>query len=234
MQAIGYVRVSTAEQGRSGLGLKAQRQAIADFAAREGYAVAAWYSEAESGKGSDALERRPELKAALAAARMIKGPVLVAKLDRLSRDVHFISGLMSQNVEFMASDIGKQENPFMLHVYAAVAQDERRKISERTKAALAKSTKKLGMRGKSKSDQRKIRALAMRAKDKAATARAETLRPQIEWALKDDATLREAAKLLNERGTPSPAGGRWHAPSLLIAARRLGLKKASARRLGLK
>jgi hypothetical protein len=89
---IFYARVSTARQGRSGLGLEAQREAMARFAAAEGFEVAAEYTEVETGKGSDALERRPQLAAALADAKRNKCPIIVAKLDRLSRDVHFISG----------------------------------------------------------------------------------------------------------------------------------------------
>jgi DNA invertase Pin-like site-specific DNA recombinase len=95
---ITYIRVSTSGQGRSGLGIEAQRQTLAHFAAAEGYEVAREFVEVETGKGSDALDRRPQLKAALAAARKLKCHVGVAKLDRLSRDVHFISGLMSHKV----------------------------------------------------------------------------------------------------------------------------------------
>jgi DNA invertase Pin-like site-specific DNA recombinase len=222
--AIGYARVSTAEQGRSGLGLEAQHAAIARFAETEGLSVTQMYEEIETGSGADAIERRPQLAAALKAARKAKVPVLVAKLDRLSRDVHFISGLMAHRVEFVVCDLGRQSDPFVLHLYAALAEKERSMIGERTKTALARSTKMLGMAGKSKTQQRSIRALAMAAKHKAATARAEALRPQIEFALKDGASLRKAAELLNGRGISSPFGGRWHAPSLLIAARRLGLR----------
>src|SRR4029077_18621265 len=88
---ITYVRVSTSQQGRSGLGIEAQRQVLKQFAASEGFTVAREYVEVETGKGSDALDRRPQLKAALAAARKHRCPVAVAKLDRLSRDLHFIS-----------------------------------------------------------------------------------------------------------------------------------------------
>jgi DNA invertase Pin-like site-specific DNA recombinase len=92
---VGYLRVSTDRQGRSGLGIEAQRDAIARFVEAEGYTIAAEHVEVETGKGSDALDRRPELAAALAAVRKAKCPVIVAKLDRLSRDVAFISGLMA-------------------------------------------------------------------------------------------------------------------------------------------
>src|SRR2546429_566072 len=96
--AVGYLRVSTDQQGRSGLGLAAQRTAVQAFADREGFEVPAWFTEVETGKGADALERRPKLAEALRAAKRTRCPVMVAKLDRLSRDVHFISGLMAQQV----------------------------------------------------------------------------------------------------------------------------------------
>src|ERR1700737_2925022 len=130
--AVAYVRVSTAAQGRSGLGLEAQRAAIKDFAEREGIEVEEWFTEAESGSGSDALEKRPQLAAAIGAARKRRAAVLVAKLDRLSRDVHFISGLMAHRVEFVVTSLGRQADPFILHLYAALAEKERALISERT------------------------------------------------------------------------------------------------------
>ena len=95
------------------------------------------FTEAESGKGSDALDRRPQLAAALAAARSRKCPIIVAKLDRLSRDVAFISGLMAQRVPFIVAELGADADPFMLHLYAALAEKERRMIAERTRSALA-------------------------------------------------------------------------------------------------
>src|SRR6185312_11929585 len=95
------------------------------------------FVEAETGKGVDALDRRPQLAAALAAARAAKCSVLVSKLDRLSRDVAFVSGLMAQRVPFMVAELGRDADPFMLHLYAALAEKERRLISERTRAALA-------------------------------------------------------------------------------------------------
>jgi DNA invertase Pin-like site-specific DNA recombinase len=137
-QAVAYTRVSTAEQGRSGLGLEAQRAAIEAFAAREQITILGWFSECQSGKRiSDTLEERPQLRAALEAANAAKAPVLVSKLDRLSRDVHFISGLMAHKVPFLVAELGADVDPFMLHLFAALAEKERAMISQRTKAALA-------------------------------------------------------------------------------------------------
>jgi DNA invertase Pin-like site-specific DNA recombinase len=135
--AIAYYRVSTQRQGRSGLGLEAQRTAVAQFAEAEGITIAGEFTALETGKGADALDRRPQLAAALATARQQRCPVLVAKLDRLSRDVAFIAGLMAQRVPFIVAELGADADPFMLHLYAALAEKERRQMSERTRAALA-------------------------------------------------------------------------------------------------
>ena len=133
---VAYYRVSSQKQGRSGLGLEAQRKAVAAFASAEGFEIIAEYTEIETGKGADALDRRPELKAALKAAKKAKASVAVAKLDRLSRDVAFISGLMAQRVPFIVAALGRNVDSFVLHIYAALAQQEREMISRRTKEAL--------------------------------------------------------------------------------------------------
>ena len=127
---IAYYRVSTQKQGRSGLGLDAQRNAVANFAKAEGLKIIGEYTEVESGKGADALDRRPQLKAALKAAGKAEASIVVAKLDRLSRNVHFISGLMGQRVPFIVAELGVQApSIFLLHIFAALAQEERRMIS---------------------------------------------------------------------------------------------------------
>jgi DNA invertase Pin-like site-specific DNA recombinase len=118
-QVIAYLRVSTQRQQRSGLGIEAQRAHIANFATAEGLTIAAEFVEYETGKGADALERRPQLAAALAAARTAKCSIVVSKLDRLSRDVAFVSGLMAQRVPFIVAELGRDADPFMLHLYAA-------------------------------------------------------------------------------------------------------------------
>jgi DNA invertase Pin-like site-specific DNA recombinase len=148
---VSYIRVSTGKQARSGLGLEAQRKAIADFAAVEGFEVVAEFVEAETGKGADALDRRPQLKAALKAAKKARCEVAVAKLDRLSRDVEFIASLMNREVPFVVAALGRKVPAFMLHVFAAMAQEERRLIAQRTREALAAAKakgRKLGTHGK--------------------------------------------------------------------------------------
>src|SRR3954467_13383765 len=135
-RAVAYYRVSTRQQQRSGLGIEAQRAAVERFTEAENIRTVAEFVEAETGKGADALDRRPQLAAALAAAKAAKCCVLVYKLDRLSRDVAFVSGLMAQRVPFIVAELGRDADPFMLHLYAALAEKERRLIAERTTAAL--------------------------------------------------------------------------------------------------
>lgn len=226
--AVGYIRVSTQQQGRSGLGLNAQKASIQAFADREGFKVDHWFTEVETGKGSDAIDRRPELRDALQLAKKSRCPVLVAKLDRLSRDVHFISGIMAERVEFIVTELGRQADPFILHMYAALAEKERSLISERTRAALQvakRSGTKLGMLNKTKRQAQAIQQAGAQAHAQAALKWAKANRWAIEGALKDAGSLLGAARLLNERGIATPNGGQWHASSVTNVARRLGLKK---------
>jgi DNA invertase Pin-like site-specific DNA recombinase len=134
---VAYIRVSTSKQGKSGLGLEAQQEAIERFAEAHGLEIfTKQFVEVETGKGADALSKRPVLKSALDAARRLKARIAVAKLDRLGRDVAFISGLMAERVPFVVTELGPDIDPFMLHIYAAVAEKEAKMIGERTKAAL--------------------------------------------------------------------------------------------------
>jgi DNA invertase Pin-like site-specific DNA recombinase len=167
VNVVAYYRVSTQKQGRSGLGLDAQRAAVLRFAEDECLTISAEHIEIETGKGADALDRRPQLKAALKAAKKAKCEVAVAKLDRLSRDVAFIAGLMSQRVPFIVTALGRNVDPFTLHIYAALAEQERRMISQRTIAGLAAAKakgRKLGSFGKKLA---KKNADAAAARDKA-------------------------------------------------------------------
>jgi DNA invertase Pin-like site-specific DNA recombinase len=118
---------------------EAQREAVTRFAAADAFEVAREFVEVETGKGSDALDRRPQLASALADARRRRCPVVVAKLDRLSRDVHFISGLMAERVQFIVAELGADVDPFILHLFAALAEKERAMIATRTRDALQRA-----------------------------------------------------------------------------------------------
>jgi DNA invertase Pin-like site-specific DNA recombinase len=209
---ISYLRVSTHKQGRSGLGLEAQRAAVKKFAEAEELKIVAEFVEVETGKGSDALDRRPELKAALAKARTLgKGcPVAVAKLDRLSRDVHFVSGLMSHKVPFLVADLGPDVEPFMLHLYAALAEKERALISSRTKAALAAAKARGVKLGNPRLEEAREPMLA--ARKEAADAFAREVAPIIAEAQRAGATtLRAIGAALDARGIRTPQGRSWSA-----------------------
>lgn len=207
---VAYHRVSTASQGRSGLGLEAQRAAVEAFAKTEGFEIVETFTEIETGKGSDALDRRPQLRAALKAAKKLKCEVAVAKLDRLSRDVAFVAGLMSQRVPFIVTALGRNVDPFTLHIYAALAEQERRMISQRTSAGLqAAKAKGVKLGNQSLAD-------ANRA---AAKARAEALRPVLKELAGQSANA--IAKALNERNVPTPTGSPWSAKTVIRVQRRL-------------
>jgi DNA invertase Pin-like site-specific DNA recombinase len=141
--------------------------------------------------------------------------------------VHFISGLMVHRVEFIVTDLGRQSDPFILHLFAALAEKERHMISERTKAGLQAAKRRgqrLGMRAKPRSVVRQIAAKGAQANRDAALRRLSGLRLHVSDALSGGRSLRAAAQWLTDRGIESPRGGHWHAPSLLKAARRLGLR----------
>jgi DNA invertase Pin-like site-specific DNA recombinase len=232
--AIGYLRVSTREQGRSGLGLAAQRCDIEAFGAREGFLIKSWYQDIQTGAGKDALLLRPGLAAALKGARASHCPLVVSRLDRLSRNVHFITGLMEHKVHFVVAALGRDCDDFTLHIYASLAEQERKMISERVKAALAVSKlkgTKFGLAVRSKAWRRRVSALGRAALIKAAMERAEAYRLHIEWAFRQPGvygsarpiSFRAAANMLNERNIESPMGGRWAGHQLAKMALRLGL-----------
>jgi DNA invertase Pin-like site-specific DNA recombinase len=209
--AVAYTRVSTREQGNSGLGLEAQRVALARFAEAEGYDLTQTFTEIETGKGADALDRRPQLNAALGAARKLKAPIIVAKLDRLSRDVHFISGLMTHRTPFIVAELGADADPFMLHLYAALAEKERRLISQRTKDALAvRKAQGVKLGG--------LNAKGVQNREDA-KERAEALR-SIFAELAGKAANAIAAEL-NARGVATPTGSPWSAKTVIRVQRRL-------------
>jgi DNA invertase Pin-like site-specific DNA recombinase len=221
---IEYVRVSTKGQGRSGLGLEAQREAISRFCAAERFNVIASFVEVESAKG-DTLAHRPKLKAALKAARKIKdddykaAPIIVAKLDRLSRDVHFVSGLMAERVPFICADLGRDTDPFLLHIYAAFAEKERRMISIRTKEGLARA-KARGVKLGGENEQSRVN----RAE---AETRARALRPILADIVRDRSEMSAtaiAAELNRRKVETLRPGSRWYAQTVIRIRRRLGLE----------
>jgi DNA invertase Pin-like site-specific DNA recombinase len=212
----------TPSRGRSGLGLEAQQAAIKAFCTHHGYKVEAEYREVETGRGADALERRPELAAAMKLARKLgKGskaraaPVIIAKLDRLSRDVHFISGLMVQRVPFIVTELGPDVDPFMLHIHAAVAEKERNRIAQRTKEALAAAK----ARGQQLGNPDIGRLRKAEAQERAAHLRAviEPLR---------GLSAKRISAVLNDRKVAAPRGGSWQATQVIRLLARLDLAPA--------
>ena len=202
-QYVAYFRVSTQRQGTSGLGLEAQRKAVIDYINGNGSKVLAEYTEVESGKRWS----RPELGKALAHCKKHRATLVIAKLDRLARNVHFISGLIESRVDFVAVDMPEADRAF-LQMAAVFAEWEGRKISERTKAALAAAKArgvKLGVTGKERA----------RENRSAANAFARKLRPVIRGLAGEGITsVRKVTEALNERGVEAPRGGRWHATSV--------------------
>ena len=211
--AIAYLRVSTDRQGRSGLGLEAQREAVARYAADARLELVGEFLEVETGKGANALNKRPQLLAALTKAKKRKAKLVLAKLDRLARNVHFISGLMETGVDFAVADMPNADR-FQLHLFAALAEKEAEVISHRTKAALAAAKARgtvLGKNGK---------VLAKRNKA-AAEKRLEPIAGRLAAMLEEGKSIRQIVDELNNDGVSSPAGGKWHPANLHRALKRI-------------
>jgi len=209
---IAYLRVSTARQGQSGLGLEAQRTAVAAHAVASGHYIAAEFVEVESGGKAE----RPQLALALEACRLHRAVLVIAKLDRLARNVAFIANLMDGGVEFVACDM-PHANRLTLHIMAAMAEYERRVISERTRVALA-AAKARGVKlgnpngaahlhhGCGKAAQ--VSAASRRAK---AQSLATSLGPILESLRSQGVvSMSQTANELNRRGIPTAGGGQWH------------------------
>jgi DNA invertase Pin-like site-specific DNA recombinase len=196
---VSYLRVSTARQGGSGLGLEAQREAVSSFALSRGAKIVAEFVEVESGSRRD----RPELAGAIKQAKASGAVLLIAKLDRLARSVAVISSLMEAGVEFLAVD-NPHATRLMLHLLAAFAEHERGEISARTKAALAAAKARgvvLGANG---------RRLACEAVQDAVQFRRLHRNALDEIRASGATTLRQIAAALNARDIPSREGGSWH------------------------
>lgn len=205
-----YTRVSTDRQGKSGLGLEAQRVACQQFAAQHDYEIVQEFSEVETGKGADALDRRPRLAQALSEAKRRKCAVLVAKLDRLSRDVHFISGLVAKQVPFIVAELGPDVEAFMLHIYAALAEKERRLISERTKAAL-QAKKATGATLGNRTNLAEAQQKGLRERLRRSHQFAENVLPIIDAIRRSGIrTYSGIAEALNARGISTARGAKWY------------------------
>ena len=210
---ISYLRVSTVKQGAFGLGIEAQRAAVALHVTAAGGNQVQEFVEVESGTRND----RPQLTAALAACRAHRATLVVAKLDRLARNVAFVSALMESGVEFVAADM-PTVNRLTIHILAAVAEEEARLISTRTKAALAAAKARGVQLGNPQlragnPDQARAAAAVKSAK---ARARAIDVLPYVEQARRAGATsLDQIAAALTARGVPTPSGvGQWHRASV--------------------
>lgn len=223
---VAYLRVSTRKQGKSGLGLEAQRAAVAEYAEREGLRIVAEYVEVESGKKAS----RPELAKALSHCRAAKACLVVAKLDRLARNVAFLSSLMEAGLEFVALD-NPYANTFTLHVLAAVAEQEARATSERTKVALAAAKRRGVLLGSSrpghwKGMEEKRLAGSRRGVRRAAEARTQAARQHNSLAVSEALRLRKAglswmevAEELNRRGLVTRRGNSWSKSSVFTAVK---------------
>ena len=209
MHYVTYLRVSTDRQGKSGLGLEAQRAAVADHVAGKGE-IAAEYVEIESGKKND----RPQLARAMAEAKRKGAVLLVAKLDRLARDAHFLLGLMKAGVDFVAAD-NPQANRLTVGILALVAEEEARAISDRTRAALAAAKARGVALGWSMPDRKEEQRQASRkgaAKNaKNACMHAANVLPVIRQIAAGGGSLRQIADELNARGIKTARGGLWYA-----------------------
>jgi DNA invertase Pin-like site-specific DNA recombinase len=207
---VAYYRVSTARQGRSGLGLEAQRKAVADFLNGGNWELIAEITEVESGKRND----RPELAKALELCRKQRATLLIAKLDRLARNVAFIANLMESRVDFVAVDM-PQANRLTVHILAAVAEHERDMISARTKAALAAAKARGKALGWANPARRDDQAHAATRGANATRERADRFAVNVlplvrEIRAAGIATLDGIASALNARGVRSARGGAWH------------------------
>lgn len=206
---VSYLRVSTEKQGRSGLGLEAQRKAVEDFLNGGRWTVLAEFVEVESGS----RDARPKFAEAMALCRLHGATLVIAKLDRLSRDAHFLLGLQKANVRFVAADM-PEANEMVVGIMAVVAQAERKMISTRTKAALA-AAKARGVhlgRPENLRNQEVGRGRGRAKRTEIADARAADLRPIIVDLKSSGAlSLRQIAAGLNQRGIPTARAGTWSA-----------------------
>lgn len=207
---IAYYRVSTDRQGRSGLGLDAQKKAVLDHLNGGSWKLQAEFTEIETGKRND----RPQLEAAIALCRRRKARLVIAKLDRLSRNLAFIAALMESGVEFVAAD-NPHANKLTIHILAAVAQNEREMIAERTRAALAAAKARgvrLGVYGAKKLSKENRRS---------ANRRAKALSPIFKGMLSRGLSANAMARELNSNAVVAARGKKWYPATVIRVLKRL-------------
>jgi DNA invertase Pin-like site-specific DNA recombinase len=214
---VSYRRVSTAEQGKSGLGLDAQAQAVARYVEEQGGKLVEDFVEVETGKGSNALDRRPVLNQAIELAKRQRATLLVAKLDRLSRNVHFITGVMERGVDFRSVDQPGADKT-MLHFYAVMAEAERDRIAQRIKDALA-AKKARGERLGNASSLQPLNGQREAVADRFAARLKKTLQAFKRAGL----TQRAMADELNALRIPTARGGQWSLVQVQRVLARVGV-----------
>ncbi len=234
-RVVAYYRVSTDAQGRSGLGLEAQREAVTSLCAARGWSIIADFTEVESGKRND----RAELSAALDRAKITGAVLVVAKLDRLSRNVAFLAALQDSGAAFIAADM-PEANEVTIHIMAAIAQAERKAIGKRTREALAAAKargQRLGNPNGAAAFRRagKGNAAAIAALSQDADTFAQRLAPRVaELRAGGCQSLPALAKALNESHVQTPRGGKWHPSSIANLLKRIdggaGIGRASDHR----
>lgn len=202
---IAYYRVSTQKQGQSGLGLEAQQKAVSDYLNGGDWELLNEFTEVETGKGADALSKRPQLRAAIDACKKQKATLVIAKLDRLARNVHFVSGLIESGIDFVAADM-PQANKVMIQMHAVMSEWERDQISARTKAALSAAKARGVVLGAAGAANLKP---CLEERQRAADDFAERLRGVIDGMRARGLTQRAMCDELNRLGIKTARGGEW-------------------------
>lgn len=217
--AIAYLRCSTSEQGKSGLGLDAQLEAVRHFAAANGYNIEEVVREVAS--GTLGIDERPGLRGALARAKRLHCPIMVSKLDRLSREVNFVSNLMKEEVPFVVADLGADTDPFLLHLFAALSEKERKMIGQRTRAALA-VLKARGVPLGNRTNLAEAQACGHVANAERAKKFREKMAKMIDGYRKNGLTMAAIADELNKHHIKTANGKKWHQPTIsrLLKAQR--------------
>lgn len=219
---VAYYRVSTDKQGKSGLGLEAQKESVHKYLNGGNWELIAEFTEVETGKGANALDKRPELRKALTLARKEKATLIIGKLDRLARNVHFVSGLLETNVEFVCADMPDADRT-MIQMMSVFAEWEARQISRRTKEALAQKKEELGFIGKRLGNPRPNIEKMNATRFEKADANAEKIKNLLVGWQSNGISQRAMADELNRLGLRTTRGQEWKQAQVQRALKRLQL-----------